>query len=138
MLLSDQNLLNYIGFVEGNDIFSGHADVIVCDGFVGNVALKTSEGLAKMIGELLKQALQKSLLTRVVGSLLRPTFKKLSEQINPHNLNGASLLGLEGIVIKSHGNANESSFCQAIKRAVREVETDVPQLISESVLKHHF
>jgi len=137
-LLSAQSLLNYIGFVEGDDIFSGHADVIVCDGFVGNIALKTSEGLAKMIGELLKQALQKNLFTRVVGALLSPTFKKLSAQINPHNRNGASLLGLEGIVIKSHGNADASSFCQAIKRAVREVETNVPQLISESVLKHHF
>jgi phosphate acyltransferase len=137
-LLSAQSLLNYIGFVEGDDIFSGQADVIVCDGFVGNVALKTSEGLVGMIGELLKQALQKNLFTRVVGLLLKPTFKKLSEQINPNNRNGASLLGLEGIVVKSHGNADENSFFQAMKRAVREVETNVPQLISESLLKRHF
>lgn len=137
-LLSAQSLLNYIGFVEGDGIFSGQADVIVCDGFVGNVALKTSEGLARMIGELLKQALHKNLFTRAVGSLLKPTFRKLSEQINPKNRNGASLLGLEGIVIKSHGNADVSSFGQAMRRAVREVETNVPQLISESLLKQHF
>lgn len=137
-LLSGQRYLNYIGFVEGDDIFSDQADVIVCDGFVGNVALKTSEGLARMTGELLVQALQKNLFTRIVGLMLRSTFKRLSEQINLKNRNGASLLGLEGIVIKSHGNADVNSYCQAIKRAVREVETNVPQLISESVLKHHF
>ncbi|MEH6359061.1 MAG: phosphate acyltransferase PlsX, partial [Pseudomonadales bacterium] len=80
-LLSGQDELNYIGFVEGNDIFSDRADVIVCDGFVGNVALKTSEGLASMAGELLKQALQQNVFTRFVGFLVRPTLKKLSEQI---------------------------------------------------------
>jgi phosphate acyltransferase len=137
-LLKGQSPLNYIGFVEGDDIFSGQVDVVVCDGFVGNVALKASEGVAKMIGGLLKQALQKNLLTRTVGLLIRPTLEKLSEQINPKERNGASLLGLEGIVIKSHGNADVRSFCQAIKRATREVETNVPQLISDSILKHHF
>lgn len=137
-LLSAQSELNYIGFVEGSDIFSDRADVIVCDGFVGNVALKTSEGLASMIGVLLKQALQQNFFTRCIGLLARPTFKKLGEQINPANLNGASLLGLKGIVIKSHGNADERSFAQAVKRAVREIETNVPQLISESLLKQQF
>ncbi len=134
-LLKDRSGLNYIGFVEGNDIFSGRAEVIVCDGFVGNVALKTSEGLASMIGELLKQALGQNLFTRFIGLLARPTFKKLAEQINPANRNGASLLGLKGIVIKSHGNADERSFAQAVKRAVREIETNVPQLISDSLVK---
>lgn len=137
-LLGNQDHLNYIGFVEGSDIFSNQADVIVCDGFVGNVALKTSEGLAKMIRQMLIKAMKQNLWTRLVGLMIRPTFKKLSKQIDPKNRNGASLLGLEGIVIKSHGNADQSSFCQAIIRAIREVETDVPQLIRDSVLKHHF
>ena len=137
-LLGNQDHLNYIGFVEGSDIFSDQADVIVCDGFVGNVALKTSEGLAKMIRQMLIKAMKQNLWTRLVGLMIRPTFKKLSKQIDPKNRNGASLLGLEGIVIKSHGNADQSSFCQAIIRAIREVETDVPQLIRDSVLKHHF
>lgn len=137
-LLSQQDYLNYIGFVEGDAIFFNQADVIVCDGFVGNVALKTSEGLAKMIRQLLLKTMKQNLWTRLVGLMIRPTFKKLSKQIDPKNRNGASLLGLEGIVIKSHGNADKQSFCQAIKRAIREVETDVPQLIHDSVLKHHF
>lgn len=134
-LLSGHSELNYIGFVEGNDIFSDQADVIVCDGFVGNVALKASEGLARMIGELLKQALQQNIFTRFIGLLACPMFKKLAEQINPVNRNGASLLGLNGIVIKSHGNADERGFAQAIKRAVREIETNVPKLIHDSVRK---
>jgi len=134
-LLSAESELNYIGFVEGGDIFFDRADVIVCDGFVGNVALKTSEGLASMAGELLKQALQQNLFTRFIGLLARPTFKKLSEQISPANRNGASLLGLKGIVIKSHGNADERSFAQALTRAVREIETNVPQLINDSLVK---
>lgn len=137
-LLSQQSHLNYIGFVEGDAIFSNRADVIVCDGFVGNVALKTSEGLAKMIRQLLMKTMKQNLWTRFVGLMISPTLKRLSQQIDPKNRNGASLLGLEGIVIKSHGNANPRSYCQAIKRAIREVETNVPQLISESVLKHHF
>lgn len=137
-LLSNQDHLNYIGFVEGDAIFSNQADIIVCDGFVGNVALKTSEGLAKMIRELLLRAMKQNLWIRLVGLMIRPTFKRLSEQIDPKNRNGASLLGLEGIVIKSHGNADHASFCQAVTRAIREVETDVPQLIRDSVLKHFF
>lgn len=134
-LLNGLEKLNYIGFVEGSDIFSGRAEVIVCDGFVGNVALKTSEGLANMIGNLLKQALGQNLFTRVLGLLARPTFKKLAEQINPANRNGASLLGLEGIVIKSHGNADQRGFAQAMRRAVREIESNVPELINCSLLK---
>lgn len=137
-LLASQDHLNYIGFVEGDAIFSNQADVVVCDGFVGNVALKTSEGLAKMIRQLLIKTMKQNLWTRLVGLMISPTFKKLSKQIDPKNRNGASLLGLEGIVIKSHGNADQQSYCQAIKRAIREVETDVPQLVRDSVLKHHF
>jgi glycerol-3-phosphate acyltransferase PlsX len=132
-LLCERTSLNYIGFVEGDHIFSDEADVIVCDGFVGNVALKTSEGLAKMINNLLRQTFQQNPYTKLLGLLMKPFLKKMINQIDPKTHNGASLLGLKGIVIKSHGNADAQSFKQAINRAVREVEQHVPGLIQKRI-----
>ena len=134
-LLSGQSDVNYIGFVEGDHIFSDEADVIVCDGFVGNVALKTSEGLARMVKQYLQQVFGQTIVTRAVGVLAAPILAKFATQMDPKRHNGASMLGLAGIVVKSHGNADKAGFKQAIRRAVLEVENDVPALISANIAK---
>ncbi len=134
-LLAGQDAVNYIGFVEGDHIFSDEADVIVCDGFVGNVALKTSEGLARMINRLLRQVFTQGILSRMVGVLAAPILAKVVTQLDPKRHNGASVLGLKGIVVKSHGNADQASFKQAIKRAVLETEKNVPALIGNNIGK---
>jgi glycerol-3-phosphate acyltransferase PlsX len=128
--LTENKDLNYIGFVEGSDIFSNKADVIVCDGFVGNVALKTCEGVARLVYEKSKAFFeQHNILAKVLGVLLKPTLKKLFKSLNPDQYNGASLIGLRGIVVKSHGDANSKAFLAAIHEAVREVEHQVPERI---------
>jgi len=131
--LTDNDAINYIGFIEGSDIFSNKADVIVCDGFVGNVALKTCEGVARLVYEKSKAFFQQNgqynVLAKVLGFLLRPTLKKLFKSLNPDQYNGASLIGLRGIVVKSHGNANSKAFFAAIIEAVKEVERQIPQRI---------
>lgn len=125
--------LNYIGFVEGDHIFADEADVIVCDGFVGNVALKTSEGLAKMVRHMLMQQFQRNAYTRLIGLLSRPVLYKLVKQIDPKRHNGASLLGLQGTLVKSHGNADVQGFQQAIRRAMQEVANRLPKLIQTEI-----
>ncbi|PKG81779.1 phosphate acyltransferase PlsX [Colwellia sp. 75C3] len=130
--LSENKDINYVGFIEGSDIFSNKADVIVCDGFVGNVALKTCEGVARLVYQKSKAAFSASLLAKLFGSLLKPSFKKLFKTMNPDQYNGASLIGLRGIVVKSHGNANSSAFLSAIEEAVKEVERQVPEKIKTS------
>lgn len=132
-LLNQTEQINYIGYIEGSDIFSGKADVIVCDGFVGNVALKTCEGIANLIINKLKKALNKNLMSRILGFLLMPALKKLYKRVNPDHYNGASLIGLGGIVVKSHGNASAIAFLNAIKEAVREVERQVPEKIKDKL-----
>jgi phosphate acyltransferase len=124
--LSDNDDINYIGFIEGNDIFNNKADVIVCDGFVGNVALKTCEGVARLVYDKVKAVLEKNIFARILGKILAPTLKKLFKSMNPDQYNGASLVGLRGIVVKSHGNANSKAFFAAIMEAAKEVERQVP------------
>lgn len=121
--------INYIGFVEGDVLFTGIADIVVCDGFSGNVALKTGEGVAKMIQGLLRQTLSESLLARLGALLARPALKRLLKRVDPAQYNGASLLGLRGVVVKSHGGATEWAFARAIEVAIDEVERDLPSLI---------
>jgi len=128
-LLQDSPL-NYVGFVEGDDIYRGTADVVGCDGFVGNVALKTSEGVAKMITYFMKRAFKRNLFTRLAALVAMPVLKAFRRSIDPRRYNGASLLGLQGIVVKSHGSADVLSFSCAIREAVMEVEKNVPQRIS--------
>jgi glycerol-3-phosphate acyltransferase PlsX len=128
-LLSDSKL-NYIGFVEGDDIYKGGADVVVCDGFVGNVALKTSEGVAKMISHYMKQEFNRNILTRLVGMMTMPVLKSFRKKIDPRQYNGASLVGLRGIIIKSHGGADVLAFKNAIDIALIEIDKGVPQMIS--------
>jgi len=125
--------LNFYGNVEGNDIYKGTTDVVVCDGFVGNVALKASEGLAKMIGELLKQEFKRNLFTRLAGLMATPVMKAFKKRVDPRRYNGASLLGLRGIVVKSHGGADIFAFEHAIEAAVEEVRNGVLRRIAEQV-----
>ncbi|MFD2166539.1 phosphate acyltransferase PlsX [Thalassotalea euphylliae] len=131
--LSQNPDINYVGFVEGNDIFNNKADVIVCDGFVGNVALKTCEGVARLVYEKVREVFEKNVIAKILGRFLAPTLKKLFKSLNPDQYNGASLIGLRGIVVKSHGNANSKAFFTAIMEAVKEVERQVPQKISDKL-----
>lgn len=123
--------INYIGFVEGDDIYCGDVDVVVCDGFTGNVALKSSEGVARMISHFLRESFGSSLLNRLAGAAALPVLRGLKQRLDPGNHNGASLLGLQGIVIKSHGGADAPSFANAIEVALREVQKDVPRRIDQ-------
>lgn len=125
--------LNYIGYVEGDDIFKGAADVIVCDGFVGNVALKTMEGVASVIAQFLREEFGRNLLTRMTALIALPVLKALKGRIDPRGYNGGSLLGLRGIVLKSHGSADAYSFARAIDMAILEVERSVPSKIDEQL-----
>lgn len=134
--LLEQSELNYIGYIEGNDIYGDRVDVIVCDGFVGNVSLKTSEGVARMIAEYLREEFRRTLYNRLVGLVALPILKKLKQRIDPRRYNGASLLGLQGIVIKSHGGADAIAFANAIDIAVIEVAKDVPRRIDRHLEKH--
>ena len=125
--------LNYVGYVEGNDIYQSDVDVIVSDGFVGNVALKSSEGVAKMVSHFMKQGFNRNILTRAAGLVALPVLKGLRRKIDPRRYNGASLLGLRGIVIKSHGGADAMAFNNAISIAKKAVFTHVPDRIASRV-----
>ncbi len=127
--LSDSHL-NYVGFAEGTDIYSGKFDVIVCDGFVGNIALKASEGVAEFISQHIKNTFQKSFYGRLAALITMPIFKGIQHKLDPRRYNGASLLGLRGIVIKSHGSADKISFAHAIEEAIAEVKKNVPEKIN--------
>lgn len=127
--LLTESPLNYIGYVEGNDIYNGKVDVIACDGFVGNVALKTSEGLAHLISDLLKESFTRNWLTKISAMIALPILKKVTHKIDPGKYNGASLLGLNGIVIKSHGGTDAPAFANAIHIAELEVKKQLPSQI---------
>lgn len=132
-LLAEIEGINYIGYLEGDAISRGVADVVVCDGFVGNVALKTLEGTANLMQHFLKKAFQSTFYSRLVGLATLPVLRRLKKQIDPSHYNGATFLGLQGIVIKSHGSANVLGFTEAINKAVLEVAHNVPDLIREQV-----
>ncbi len=129
-VLQDSHL-NYIGYVEGNDIFSGDVDVVVTDGFVGNVSLKTMEGVAKLIVRYIYEEFSKNWFTKLLAGIAMPVLKALRRRLDPRRYNGASLLGLQGIVIKSHGGADALAFENAIQIAMLEVRKNVPQRISQ-------
>ncbi|HQZ87604.1 MAG TPA: phosphate acyltransferase PlsX [Gammaproteobacteria bacterium] len=133
LLTNNQRDINYIGFVEGDDIYKGTADVVVCDGFVGNVALKTSEGLAKMVLKMAKEEFMRSWYGRLAGFIASPILRALTKRLDPNQYNGASLLGLKGIVIKSHGNAEQKAFGMAIRVAMLEVEKNIPARIQKQL-----
>lgn len=131
--LGKTRALNYVGFVEGDGIYSGKFDVVVCDGFVGNVSLKTTEGVIKLITQLMKTAFMRNLFTKIVGLLARPVLKPFIKRVDPSRYNGATLIGLKGIVVKSHGSANAVGFCRAIEEAITQTEKNVPARIADQV-----
>jgi glycerol-3-phosphate acyltransferase PlsX len=122
--------VNYVGFVEGDDIFTGEVDVVVTDGFTGNVALKTMEGLARMIGSSAREEFSRSPLRRLMAIAAWPAIGALRARLDPRRYNGASMVGLNGIVIKSHGSADEFAFRQAILTAATEAARGVPSQIA--------
>ncbi|GAA0851900.1 phosphate acyltransferase PlsX [Aliiglaciecola litoralis] len=132
-LLQDAPGINYTGFVEGNDIFTNCADVVVTDGFVGNIALKACEGLAKLVLEEAKRVSNQNLMTKILAKIALPLLRKIYLRVNPDQYNGASLIGLRGIVVKSHGNASSDAFLYAIKEALQEVHRQVPQKIKDKI-----
>jgi glycerol-3-phosphate acyltransferase PlsX len=129
-LLADSGL-NFIGNVEGDGVFKGAADVVVCDGFVGNVALKASEGLAQLLATFLRQEFRRSLLTRLMALLALPVLQRFKKRVDHRQYNGATLLGLRGIVVKSHGSADVLAFGCALRRAADEARNGVLARISE-------
>lgn len=131
--LLQNSTINYCGYIEGDQIYRGDVDVIVADGFVGNVALKTSEGVAKFIGRLIKDAFQSSWLSKLAALISLPVLKSLIKRIDPDRYNGASFIGLQGIVVKSHGGAKIHAFTHAIEEAMTQVEKNILERIGDSV-----
>ena len=125
--------VNYCGYVEGDEIYTGDMDVVICDGFVGNVALKTSEGLANMITHFMRQEFRRTILTKVAGLASLPVLKRFHRRVDPRRYNGASLAGLNGVVIKSHGGADALAFRYAIQEALNEANKHFPEQISEKL-----
>lgn len=129
--------LNFYGNVEGNDIYKGTVDVVVCDGFVGNVALKTSEGLAQMMGRFLTAEFKRNAVTKLMALIAMPVLKAFKRRLDPRRYNGASLLGLRGIVVKSHGGADSFAFQHAIHTAAEEARSGVLRRITEQLEIEH-
>jgi glycerol-3-phosphate acyltransferase PlsX len=125
--------LNFYGNVEGNDIFKGTVDVVVCDGFVGNVVLKSSEGLAKMLGVFIKEEFKKNLFTLLMGAMAAPVLNRFRHRVDPRRYNGAALLGLRGVVIKSHGSADAYSFGWALQDAFEAVASGLLARTAETI-----
>lgn len=125
--------MNYVGFVEGNGIFAGEADVVVCDGFVGNVSLKTMEGVAKMIGNMIREEIGASWLRKLSGLMALPVLAGLKKRMDPDRYNGASLVGLKGVVVKSHGGTSVEGFISALEVAELEARRNVPDLIRDAL-----
>jgi phosphate acyltransferase len=132
-LLRDSSL-NYIGYIEGDEIYTGDYDVVVCDGFVGNVALKTSEGLVQMITHFLRQEFKRNIFRKLTALAALPALKAFRRRLDPRRYNGASLVGLNGIVIKSHGGADRLAFEYAIYEAMHEIKKQLPTQISAQLI----
>ena len=129
-LLNVEPLINYAGFIEGDGIFKGLADVVVCDGFTGNVTLKSSEGVARMIGGLIEDSFRGSWLSRLLSLFLAGTIRDLRRKLDPAVYNGAHLLGLTGVVVKSHGGADEHAFGYALDVAIEAAKHNLPEVLS--------
>ena len=134
--LLTRSSLNYIGYVEGDDIYlRDNLDVVVTDGFVGNVALKTTEGVAKLIRHFMTEEFKRNIFTKLSGLVALPVLHALRKRIDPRRYNGASLLGLRGIVVKSHGGADALAFEYAIRIAKKEVTADIAERIEQRVAR---
>jgi glycerol-3-phosphate acyltransferase PlsX len=129
----DQATFEYVGFVEGQDIFSGDVDVVVTDGFTGNVALKTMEGVAGLIGDRLKREFTADLPSKLAGLAARPVLKRVSGSLDPRRFNGAIMVGLKHIVVKSHGSADRYAMAQAIAIAATAVRKRLVQHVSQAL-----
>lgn len=127
-----QSNLNFYGNVEGNDIFKGTTDVVVCDGFVGNVALKTSEGLASMIAGMIKEEFGRSIFTKLMALLAMPVLLRFKKRVDHRRYNGAVLIGLKGLVLKSHGSADRLAFYIALTRAYEAAKNNMVERIAEA------
>ena len=125
--------LNFHGNVEGDDIFKGTTDVVVCDGFTGNISLKTTEGLAQMMANFLTLEFKRNLLTKISAVIALPVLKRFKKRLDPRRYNGASFLGLNGIVVKSHGGADEFAFIHALETTISESENDVISKIKDQL-----
>ncbi|UCH54354.1 MAG: phosphate acyltransferase PlsX [Pseudomonadota bacterium] len=125
--------LNYCGYVEGDEIYTGDMDVIVCDGFVGNVMLKTSEGLARMITHFIKEEFKRNMLTKLAALVSLPVLSAFRRRVDPRRYNGATLIGLNGTVIKSHGGADTLAFENAVRVAIAEANNQVPERIGREL-----
>ncbi|MDE3207731.1 MAG: phosphate acyltransferase PlsX [Pseudomonadota bacterium] len=132
-LLLKESGLNFYGNVEGTDIYNGTTDIVVCDGFVGNVVLKASEGLAQMMGEFLRQEFRRNTLTRLAACICSPVLLGFRKRVDHRRYNGATLLGLQAVVIKSHGSADRFAFRFALERAQQAVMTGVLQRINNQI-----
>lgn len=132
-LFAHDRRFNYCGFIEGDTLFLGAADVVVCDGFVGNIALKVSEGTAHLIATKMRRQFIRNAWTKISGWVARPVLSKLYRELDPQQYNGACLLGLQGIVFKSHGNSSIAGFENTIARAINAVEKNLTDLISQQL-----
>jgi len=133
-LLAHDERLNYCGFVEGDTLFRGGVDVVVCDGFTGNVALKVGEGMAQLIAVKVRRQFFRNIWTKLSGWLARPVLSALYRELDPQQYNGACLLGLQGIVFKSHGNSTIAGFEKTIERAINAAEKNLIKLISQQLV----
>ena len=131
--LMKQSNLNYKGFVEGDSIYTGDVDVIVCDGFVGNVALKTSEGLAQLISQIMKEEFKSNVLRKIAAIVAWPVVRAMKKRVDHRRYNGATFIGLNGTVVKSHGGADRLAFASAINEAYVEANKNLPKRINEEL-----
>ena len=131
--LLSQSTLNYTGYIEGDEIFTDKTDVIVCDGFEGNIALKTSEGVAHLITTIAKEEFHKNWLSKLIALLSFTVLKGIKKRLDPREYNGATLTGLRGVVVKSHGGADAVSFLAAIKVAAEEARLNLPERIAKII-----
>ena len=125
--------MNYVGFVEGNNIFDDSVDVVVTDGFTGNVALKSMEGLAKLIVEQMRTEFSRDARSKVSGLLARPVLRRVGEVMDPRRYNGACMVGLTGVVVKSHGSADRVAFAQAVATAATATRHGLPEVIARAL-----
>ncbi|CAG0123682.1 glycerol-3-phosphate acyltransferase PlsX [Rhodocyclaceae bacterium] len=134
--LFKQSDLNFFGNVEGDDIYKGTTDIVVCDGFVGNVLLKTSEGLAHMLATFLREEFSRNPFRKIAALFAIPALNGFKKRVDPRRYNGASLLGLRGIVVKSHGSADQMAFAKAIERAAEAARNRLVERISERMARN--
>jgi glycerol-3-phosphate acyltransferase PlsX len=135
ILLAASDDFDYAGFIEGNQIFDGVADVIVCDGFTGNITIKTSAGAVKVLQNLIHQSIRKRWYYRVFTFWMKPFLRDVRRALKPSKYNGATLIGVQGVIVKSHGNSDKAGFEQAIDHALQQLAFDVPDLIAARMCK---